>query len=309
VSEHIVHWDDVPFRQQEAGGIRSSWANLGDAAGTRNVGLNRIRVEPGARSTPLHCEGAEEEIFYVLAGAGLSWQHDGEREHTYEIRAGDCLVHLREEGAHSVVAGPDGIEVLAFGTRVWAGWTWFPRIEAMRVGPGVLDVPDRHQWPMEAALGEPDLPDPEPRPPSIVNVDEVEPEIEDRGTFAWEWRKLARTAVVTGLNRETAPPGKLNCPPHCHSAEEEIFVVLEGEGACLLGDEEHPVHAGHVIARPPATRVAHAFRGGGEHGLTLLSYGTREPNDIAYYPRSKKVFFRGVGLITRVEQLDYWDGE
>jgi mannose-6-phosphate isomerase-like protein (cupin superfamily) len=179
----------------------------------------------------------------------------------------------------------------------------------MRVGPAVLDVPDRHQWPMEAALGEPDLPEPEPRPPSIVNVDEVEPEVEDRGTCAWEWRKLARTSVKTGLNRETAPPGKLNCPPHCHSAEEEIFLVLEGEGACLLGDEEHPLRAGHVVARPPATRVAHAFRGGGEHGLTLLSYGTREPNDIAYYPRSKKVFFRGVGLITRVEELDYWEGE
>ena len=66
---------------------------------------------------------------------------------------------------------------------------------------------------------------------------------------------------------------------------------------------------GHVIARPPATRVAHAFRGGGEAGLTILSYGTREPNDIAYYPRSGKIYFRGVGLMTRVDSLDYWDGE
>jgi uncharacterized cupin superfamily protein len=69
------------------------------------------------------------------------------------------------------------------------------------------------------------------------------------------------------------------------------------------------VRPGHVIARPPATRVAHAFRGGGETGLTILSYGTREPNDIAYYPRSGKIYFRGVGLMTRVDSLDYWDGE
>jgi uncharacterized cupin superfamily protein len=104
------------------------------------------------------------------------------------------------------------------------------------------------------------------------------------------------------------PAGKLNCPPHCHSAEEELFVILDGEGACLLGEEEHPVRAGHVIARPPGTRIAHAFRAG-DAGLTLLAYGTRVPNDIAYYPRSNKVYFRGVGLMTRVDRLDYWDGE
>jgi uncharacterized cupin superfamily protein len=76
----------------------------------------------------------------------------------------------------------------------------------------------------------------------------------------------------------------------------------------LLGDDEHPVRRGHVVARPAGTRVGHAFRAG-EAGLTLLTYGTRDPNDIAYYPRSKKVYFRGIGVLTRLEQLDYWDGE
>jgi len=54
---------------------------------------------------------------------------------------------------------------------------------------------------------------------------------------------------------------------------------------------------------------AHAFRAGSA-GLTVLMYGTREPNDICFYPRSGKVFLRGVGVIARLgEQLDYWDGE
>ena len=34
-----------------------------------------------------------------------------------------------------------------------------------------------------------------------------------------------------------------------------------------------------------------------------------EPNDIAYYPRSNKVYFRGIGLMARVDRLGYWDGE
>ncbi len=105
-----------------------------------------------------------------------------------------------------------------------------------------------------------------------------------------------------------ADPGKLAAPPHCHSAEEEIFVVLAGEGALVLGDDEHPVRAGTIVGREAGTGIAHVFRAGPD-GLTFLAYGTREPNDICYYPRSGKVFLGGVGVIGRIEQLDYWDGE
>ena len=87
-----------------------------------------------------------------------------------------------------------------------------------------------------------------------------------------------------------------------------MFVVLDGEGFCLLGDERLPVRRGHVLARPPGTGVSHAFRAG-PGGITYLAYGTREPNEICYYPRSNKVMLAGVKLIGRIEQLDYWDGE
>ena len=43
--------------------------------------------------------------------------------------------------------------------------------------------------------------------------------------------------------------------------------------------------------------------------MTTLIYGTRKPNDIAWFPRSRKVLFRGVGVIGRIEMLDYHDGE
>jgi len=43
--------------------------------------------------------------------------------------------------------------------------------------------------------------------------------------------------------------------------------------------------------------------------MTFPAYGTREPNDICYFPRSNKLYFRGVGLIGRLESLSYDDGE
>ena len=103
------------------------------------------------------------------------------------------------------------------------------------------------------------------------------------------------------------------------TAEEEAFVVLEGDGTLELWPspvaasrgaqrETHELRAGHVIARPPGTRISHFIKAG-PNGMTCLLYGTREPNDICYYPRSNKIFLRGVGVIGRIESLDYWDGE
>ena len=85
-------------------------------------------------------------------------------------------------------------------------------------------------------------------------------------------------------------------------------MILDGDGILWLGDDEIPVRPGHVVARPAGTHVAHAFRGGAD-GLTLLAYGTREPNDIVWYPRSKKILWVGVDIMARVEPLEYWDGE
>jgi uncharacterized cupin superfamily protein len=105
-----------------------------------------------------------------------------------------------------------------------------------------------------------------------------------------------------------ADAGKLGAPPHCHSAEEEIFVVLEGDGTLLVGDDEHPVRPGTIVSRPAGTAVAHTFRAG-TGGLVYLAYGTRVPDDVCYYPRSGKMFFHGIGVVGRIEQLDFWDGE
>src|SRR2546429_5242572 len=176
VSEQVVHWADVEVSRAVEGAFRSTWTDLGRAAGSVTVGVKRVQVDPNARSTPLHMEGSEEEIFFVLEGSGRSWQDDGDGETTYEIRAGDCLVHLAGAEAHSVVAGPEGIEYLAFGTRARAEYAFFPRLKAGRIGMPWAEMIETHQWTQELALGDPELPKPRPRPPRIVNVDELDEE-------------------------------------------------------------------------------------------------------------------------------------
>ncbi len=319
----IAHWDDAPNRRRELGPLTSTWTFLGEAAGCITIGLRRLQVDPGKLSTPVHVHGAEEEIFFVLAGSGLSWQ-DGK---SYEVAAGDCLVHLAETEAHTLKAGDGGLDVLAFGQRLQTENGVLPRAGVMWAPGGrwVELAPEPAPWEREVAAGELEFGEVAPCPDWIVSLDDVEEREDGRGDSRYRLRDLGRAAgsIKTGLKHYTLPPGKVGAPPHCHSAEEELFVILDGDGALLLHDhpgtrvhppvsthatEEHPVRRGHVVSRPAATRVAHAFRAG-ESGLSYLAYGTREPNDIVYYPRSGKVYLRGVGVLTRLEQLEYWDDE
>ena len=307
----LAHWDEVEPLSLRRGPMQLDRIDLGEAAGSRDVGVARLKLDPGGRSSPVHVELDEEEIFYVLGGSGLSWQ-DGK---TYEVRGGDCIVHRVAEETHTLIAGEDGIDVLAFGERTNATATALPRAGVLRMAATVEISDGPHPWEREAAAGELELPEPSERPSNIVNLDEIE------GEWDGHYKELGRSggSVRTGLNWVSLPSGRENGPPHCHSEEEELFVVLAGGGTLLLWPspqaarngktkEEIPIRAGHVISHPPGTGVAHNLTAG-EDGLRYLAYGTRRSNDIGYYPRSNKIYFAGLGLIARLEDLDYWDGE
>jgi uncharacterized cupin superfamily protein len=283
--------------------MAASWQRLGDVVGCTRVGVNRVRIDPGRLSTPPHSHGASEEIVFVLGGSGLSWQD----EQVYELRPGDCIVHVADREEHTLRGGPDGLDVLIFGTRHPTEIGWLPRSGAIRFGWPWTEGRTDDPWDVEAAAERLEFGEPSPRPPNILNVEDAEVDRGQHSDCQWETRYVSRAAgsVKTGMRYELVPDGKLNCPPHCHGSEEEFFLVLDGEGTCLLGDEEFPVRRGSFVGRPPGTGVPHAFRG----PLTLLTYGTREPNDMCYYPRSNKIGFWGVGVVARIESLDYWDGE
>ena len=310
---NVAHWDDVASYRRDRGHIGGDWYDLGTAAGSVDVGVKRIWVDPGKWSTPLHVEGSDEEIFFVLGGSGRSVHRIGEEEHAYAIRAGDCIVYPPVTVGHTVHASAEGVDVLAFGMRTYLdGAAWVPRAGVGWFGPKwvLLGGEEDHPFTREAAVGPPAIDGVSPRPRSIVNVDEVEPDPETRPGYEGAWRELGRIggSKRTWLNHVVLEPGSLGSPPHCHAAEEELFVVLAGEGTVELGEETYPLRRGSIVSRPAGTGVTHAFRGG-PTGLTYLAYSTYEPNDIAYFPRSNKIYLRGIKLMARVEKLDYWDGE
>ena len=144
----LAHWDEVESHSREKGPMGLTVLRLGDAAGAKGIGLNRVRVENGRLSTQPHSHGLSEEIFYVLGGSGLSWQDEGPGEpRTHEVDPGDCIVHVTIGELHTLRAGPDGLDVLAFGQRALGSGAWLARAgiawvarRAVRIGVPRLPI-------------------------------------------------------------------------------------------------------------------------------------------------------------------------
>jgi uncharacterized cupin superfamily protein len=301
----ISHWDDVPWKRHEHGELHFERQGLSRPLGGAGVTLSRYRIAPGDRSMPQHVHVDEEELFFVLAGAGLSWQGDA----VHEVRAGDVIAHLADGAPHTLLATADEpLDVLAYASGSPTQLTLLPRAGVAWVGARWIPQDAPHPFTAEPPVEA--LPPRAPRPPSIVALDAIEPSVQARGPVHRTRRDLGRAAgsQLSGLQHVTVAPGRRSSVRHCHSHDHELFVVLAGAGRLLLGDERHDVRPGTIVARPAATGVAHAFEAGHD-GLVLLAYGTRAPADTCWYPDSQKISFRGLGVIGRLTPLDYWDGE
>ena len=280
----ITHWDEVDGVRRERGHIAASWQPLSGAHSV-TAGVQGIPLHLGGWATPLHLEGSEEEIFFVLSGTGVSVQWDGEKEEAFPVGTGDCLVHLALEHAHTIVAGDEGLVVLAFGQRHYAANTLSSagRRLVARSDLAAQGAPDDHPWTREAAVG----------PPDVGGAG---------GAAAAHRQRCRRRRVRTRRvdRRPCLPPARQRSglgahrsrafrrsaraadeSPHVHSAEEEIFVVLDGSGTLLVypsprvgGEiEEYPVRAGCTIAQPAGTPAGACDHAQERRALTLLAFG------------------------------------
>jgi uncharacterized cupin superfamily protein len=159
----------------------------------------------------------------------------------------------------------------------------------------------------------------------IRNLDEVDLQASDRaplydgGLCASVIGPRAGQAPrkITG-GIDIVPPGKRACPYHFHYAQEEVFVVLEGEGTLRVAGELVPIRRGDVISIPPGPAYPHQILNTSNAPLKYLSLGTAEFPEICEYPDSGKylAYAREQGpLLERGRMhrpdtdLDYWDGE
>ena len=141
----------------------------------------------------MHVELDEEEIFYVLAGSGLSWQEGA----VHEIGPGDCIVHRVAEETHTIhrwARRPRPARVRRANER---NRDLSPARTGRAHGRDRRRLPGPHPWDREAAAGDLELPEPTPRPPTIMNVETLEPDYAgDAGR--WVLRRGRRAPFAPG---------------------------------------------------------------------------------------------------------------
>lgn len=159
----------------------------------------------------------------------------------------------------------------------------------------------------------------------IRNFEDAELEIADRAplydgglTAQLIGPRVGLPGRKIGCGIDVLPPGKRACPYHFHYAQEEVFIVLEGEGTLRVAGQMIPIRRGDVVSIPPGPEFPHHIINTSNAPLKYLSLSTREFPEVCEYPDSGKYMaytaqdgpLLGRAKIHRAgDALDYWDGE
>ena len=155
----------------------------------------------------------------------------------------------------------------------------------------------------------------------LMNLDEVVfDDIEENGYYTSQRGQISDLigARQLGYNLTVLPPGKAQCPFHCHHGEEEMFLILEGEGELRFGEQRYPVRTHDVIACPTGgPEVAHQIVNTGRTPMRYLALSTVAEVEACEYPDSRKVMVlagprgqRGLRRMFLAENtVDYYERE
>ena len=117
-------------------------------------------------------------------------------------------------------------------------------------------------------------------------------------------------------------PGKRAFPAHNHLGNDELFVILAGEGTYRFGAAEYEVGPGDCCAAPRGgPESAHQLINTGSSPLEYLAISTQNDPDVVEYPDSGK--FAAIAVAPgsdfmnahlkfvgrRESAVDYYDGE
>ena len=116
------------------------------------------------------------------------------------------------------------------------------------------------------------------------------------------------------------PPGKSACPFHVHHVEDEMFIILEGNGVYRFGDSSYQIKPGDVLGAPRGgPEFAHKITNTGNTPLKYLAISSKADTEVCEYPDSGKFLVssrRSLGrrnslrFIGRLaDSTDYWEGE
>ncbi len=154
-----------------------------------------------------------------------------------------------------------------------------------------------------------------PTNPPMIHVDEIKMDTRPSGDqFGASLGSITSLLGMTklGCTLVELEPGKRAWPFHLHYGQEELFVVLAGEGTLRYDDDETPIRTGDVIFTPTGEGTAHQIINTSDSQLRYLALSSMEDPEICYYPDSDKYGSYSGEFMFMAEQssrIDYWKDE
>jgi uncharacterized cupin superfamily protein len=135
----------------------------------------------------------------------------------------------------------------------------------------------------------------EPRLLNVSDLGEVAVEL-DGITLSYQ-RDIGRSlgSAAIGFRIQRVPPGKRSSLKHRHLFQEEIIMVLSGQGTLLHADRRFPVRAMDCVLYLPTGSAAHTLENTGETDLVIAAFGNRLDHEICVYPEKGLVFVERLG--------------
>lgn len=131
--------------------------------------------------------------------------------------------------------------------------------------------------------------------------------IQGHPVFEHEKRPVVDTGQTKACFFELAP-GKSADPYHYHTAQEEIYFIIEGSGLLRTPAGERRVSSGDLIFFPACAEGAHRLINNHHEPLRFLAFAAAFPGDVTVYPDSRKVRLNN-DIIRLAGQADLYDGE
>ena len=116
--------------------------------------------------------------------------------------------------------------------------------------------------------------------------------------FSQGWGKL-------GVHFYTLQPGKANYPYHYHTANEEVFYIISGQGTLKTPKGEKSISEGDVIVMPAHENGAHQLINTSDAPIVYLEVKTAKSPEICVQPELDKfVTLAGGKLFAKAYKMD-----
>jgi len=116
--------------------------------------------------------------------------------------------------------------------------------------------------------------------------------------FAQGWGKLEVYFI-------TLEPGKASSPFHYHTANDEMFYIIKGEGTLKTPDGEKSVSEGDVIIFPPHKNGAHMLINTSDAPIIYIDLkAITAPGEICIQPETNKFVVLDQNLMMKAYNID-----